>query len=643
LDKFQSAFDSNKGLEQVYDEAYDDAIKRIENQHVEERERAIKIISWVTYVQRPLTANELCHAMAVELGDEELDVENFLDIEDIISVCAGLVIVDKRCNVVRFVHYTTQEYFERILRHLNPLAQQQIAQTCLTYLSFNTFLAGTCPSDEDFRSRTERYLFLDYAARHWVYHVKSVQEHLTKLVLVLLQNPNLLSCAVQAMSIPEYQFFGFSQQYPKDVTLLHLTARFGLLHLTRASLTYSRASAAISTNLKDSYGRAPLSWAAGNGHEAVVNLLIERDDIEADSKDAGDRTPLSYAAEGGYEAIVKLLIDRNDVEADSKDNTGRTPLSYAVSSGHESSLKVLLETGRVNPDSKDKNSQTPLAWAAMNGHACVVKLLLATKKVDTDSKTIDRYYDNMSVFGITSFQTPLSLAAENGHEIIVKLLLETHKVNIDSKDEFGRSPLSLAAQNGHAAVVKLLWETGKADPDSKATGRFCAGRTPLSFAAERGYEAIVRQLLGMNQVDPDSKTVGVYLPGRTPLSWAAGNGNEAVVSLLLKTGKVDVNSKSTGKYVPNRAPILWLGNSRERAIELGTTSEIFEGRTPLSWAAESGHTAVIKLLLENGANTSLKDKDGRTPMSWAASNGHEVVTKLLLTTPAVDDASKASL
>ena len=32
------------------------------------------------------------------------------------------------------------------------------------------------------------------------------------------------------------------------------------------------------------------------------------------------------------------------------------------------------------------------------------------------------------------------------------------------------------------------------------------------------------------------------------------------------------------------------------------------GRTPLSWAAESGHEAVVKLLLENGAELETKDE-----------------------------------
>ena len=47
-------------------------------------------------------------------------------------------------------------------------------------------------------------------------------------------------------------------------------------------------------------------------------------------------------------------------------------------------------------------------------------------------------------------------------------------------------------------------------------------------------------------------------------------------------------------------------------------------------AAQNGNEAVVKLLLEKGADMESKDKDGRTSLSWAAQNGNEAVVKLLL-------------
>ncbi|KAF1968539.1 ankyrin [Bimuria novae-zelandiae CBS 107.79] len=54
------------------------------------------------------------------------------------------------------------------------------------------------------------------------------------------------------------------------------------------------------------------------------------------------------------------------------------------------------------------------------------------------------------------------------------------------------------------------------------------------------------------------------------------------------------------------------------------------GLTPLSRAAQNGNEAVVKLLLDKGADLELKDKYGRTPLLWAVAKGHKAVVKLLL-------------
>ena len=52
--------------------------------------------------------------------------------------------------------------------------------------------------------------------------------------------------------------------------------------------------------------------------------------------------------------------------------------------------------------------------------------------------------------------------------------------------------------------------------------------------------------------------------------------------------------------------------------------------TGYEWAVEEGHEAVVKVLLERGAELETKDDNGWTPLSRAAENGHEAVVKLLL-------------
>jgi hypothetical protein len=109
----------------------------------------------------------------VEPGDLELDQDNVPDVEEMVTVCAGLVTIDDESNIIRLVHYTTQKYFQRIRESWNPRAQREIASACLTYLSFDPFKSGSCPDNEDFEHRLEENEFLDYASRYWSQHTYS--------------------------------------------------------------------------------------------------------------------------------------------------------------------------------------------------------------------------------------------------------------------------------------------------------------------------------------------------------------------------------------------------------------------------------------------------------------------------------------
>ena len=45
---------------------------------------------------------------------------------------------------------------------------------------------------------------------------------------------------------------------------------------------------------------------------------------------------------------------------------------------------------------------------------------------------------------------------------------------------------------------------------------------------------------------------------------------------------------------------------------------------------EIGNEAIVKLLVEKGAELESKDNDGRTSLSWAVEIGREAVVKLLV-------------
>lgn len=149
-------------------------MERIEVQKTGLRDLAKQVLSWITCAKRPLTTLELRHALAVEIAQSGLDIENLPEVEDMISVCAGLVTVDEESDVIRLVHYTAQEYFEQTWALRITDAQINITKTCFTYLAFKAFDSGSCPTDETFTARLQENPFLDYAAKHWGSHARGL-------------------------------------------------------------------------------------------------------------------------------------------------------------------------------------------------------------------------------------------------------------------------------------------------------------------------------------------------------------------------------------------------------------------------------------------------------------------------------------
>ncbi|KAJ4182613.1 hypothetical protein NW759_017119 [Fusarium solani] len=353
--------------DRVLDHAYEQAMERINGQMPGVKTLAMKVLSWITCAKRQLTTSELRHALATKMGKSELDLGDLPQIGDMVSVCAGLVTVDEESGIIRLVHYTTQEYLKRTRERWFLDPESVITTTCVTYLSFNVFEAGFCKTDYEFEERLRSNPFYDYAAHNWGHHAP--KDKAPSQVISFLESKAKVEASSQALMAVE-QGSGYSQRFPGQMTGLHLAGYFGVIKAADTLLELGH-----NPNPKDSYGRTPLSYAAGNGHEAVVKLLLATGKVDVDSKDKYGRTSLLYAAVNGYEAIVKILLESAQVEADSRDDSGRTPLLYAAANGYEGIVKLLLDAHRVDAHSKDNYDNTPLSYATQNGYLAIARLL----------------------------------------------------------------------------------------------------------------------------------------------------------------------------------------------------------------------------------------------------------------------------
>ncbi|RYP05532.1 hypothetical protein DL764_003709 [Monosporascus ibericus] len=645
-----------KGLDGLYQEHV---------QRKDDKPASLKLIQWICFALRPLSLDELRWAMVVDADCPHKSLQQCIGAEDyacdcdemkgkVIALTCGLAeaVPSSEGQVVQFIHQSVTDYFlEKGLSALDNnlkdtetettkadlavgIAHYRLSRTCIRYLAMEEIAKSVEETAQSVKESYEsifhsknlksEFPFLFYATISWIPHAQQSEAR-------NISQDNLLDYfdwPSEACLRIWVQVYNIIDRYsddcpPSRTSMAHIVSRYQLLGPLRAIL--QRADdVGPDMDVKNSYGQTPLSWAAENGHEAVVQQLLATGKVDIDVKDNDGQTPLSLAVRKGHEAIVQQLLATGKVDIDVKDRYGRTLLLLAALNGHEAIVQQLLATGKVDIDVRDIYGLTPLSLAAEKGHKAVVQQLLATGKVDIDVK------NNVG-------RTLLSLAAVNGHKAVVQQLLAIGKVDIDVKDKHGRTPLSLAAEKGHEAIVQQLLATGKVDIDVRDK----YGLTPLSLAAEEGREVVVQQLLATSKVDIDVKNND----GRTPLSWAAKNGHEAIVQHLLATGNVDINAKD--KH--GQTPLLWAAANGHEAVvrQLLATGKVDidvknnDGQTSLFWAARNGHEVIVQQLLTTGkVDIDVKDNDGQTPLSEAAKHGHEVTVQQLLATGKVDINAK---
>ena len=216
-------------------------------------------------------------------------------------------------------------------------------------------------------------------------------------------------------------------------------------------------------NARDHAECTPLIWAAVQGHEEVVKMLLERGDVNPNRENGMcGHTPLVWAARQGHERVVKLFLDLEAVNPDQANpQSGQQVLYWAASYGQEGIVKMLLEQVHLNPNWREiESAATPFLAAVVNGNDGVVKMLLERKDV------------NPNLPYVPGGRTPLSYAAEMGNEGIVKMLLDRNDIRIDIRDDEDRTPLSFAYSEGRDKIARMIMEwtgtnSGIADPDSQ--------------------------------------------------------------------------------------------------------------------------------------------------------------------------------
>jgi ankyrin repeat protein len=454
------------GSNAAYDLAYEATMDRIMAQRPEDSELATRVLMWVGLSPSPLTVTELQHAMAVELRSTAFDTENIVDGDELISLCAGLVITRASDARVYFAHHTALEYFGRTRRNWTADPYRSLAEVCVTFLSFDVFLLANeqywpetlaqnrknpwqmnqhCEKYEkilqDLAQLDSAFPFYEHASCYWAFYLRNVEDldsidDAEGFLARFLGAPYAVKHAnIRASYQPTAMHVIESRM---GFTGLHFTAMFGLQKLTRALVEDG------GTNLESGY--TPVVGLPGQSNDDVF-------------------TPLHLAIYYGHSNVVETLIDSYPEDVDRRAGANRdTPLIVAVDQGRNDIIKLLLDTKLTDVNGKEYltylNGGSRLTVArplllAVEGYRhynhfrdsearlCVVRTLL-------DAPGIDKHAADSS-----RDENALHVAARYGTPGTVQLLVD-HGLDISARNQSGHTPLMVAAGMDHLEVVQLL-------------------------------------------------------------------------------------------------------------------------------------------------------------------------------------------
>lgn len=179
-------------------------------------------------------------------------------------------------------------------------------------------------------------------------------------------------------------------------------------------------------------------------------------------------------------------------------------------------------------------------------------------------------------------------AVDAGDPAAVERALEDG-ADLERRGAEGRTPLVAATKGNRVRIARLLLDAG-ADPNAKDDLQDSA----FLYAGAEGLDEILRLTL---EHGADVRSTNRY--GGTALIPASEHAHVETVRILLRAG-VPVN------HVNN---LDW--TALHEAIVLGNGSE--------------DHVTVVRLLLRNGADPSIRDGDGVLPRDLAANRGYQAI------------------
>eukprot|EP00899_Mesostigma_viride_P005650 jgi/Mesvir1/15086/Mv14728-RA.1 len=145
--------------------------------------------------------------------------------------------------------------------------------------------------------------------------------------------------------------------------------------------TSSGSSPHVSDTLVNANGDTPLMFAAGKGHLAAVNCLLDSGLVPVTCKNRSGMTALMVAAGSGKVTCVRALLahEHSDTHINATDLAGCSALHFAARGGHSGCAAALLSAG-AQISRANARGKTALAEARMSRDALCIRVLETYQK-----------------------------------------------------------------------------------------------------------------------------------------------------------------------------------------------------------------------------------------------------------------------
>jgi len=384
---------------------------------------------------------------------------------------------------------------------------------------------------------------------------------------------------------------------------------------------------------KDGLGNNMLHYAVEWGLNNVIPIMI-KNGVNIDSQNATGQTPLFIATKRDSTSTIKIFIE-NNANLNIRDNQGNSALHAAVRWNAVNSISYLIASG-LEINASSLNGNTPLHDAVIL-NLPEIETLLIKKGANLESRNIDGNTPLMEAIrcGLTSSveiliangadtscrntngDTPLHIAVAMERIDIVNMLLKTG-VSIHARNTRNRTPFQTALSVSPKMVSTLLENNRIYIPDDY-------GNSVLHVALlEKTSDVIIKSILSqgarINAIDNN---------GKTPLRLAIDLEMWQSAKIIADSGADPFLAATDGKSPAEVA--FSKGEVGIRAVFSGKAinAKDSSGNTVLHYAARLSKPDIISILIELGANKSIKNITSESPndiaLRWNRKDNSELL------------------